>query len=299
MCLHGKPLPASLKVLWNAQQRRDQFLETRLDLELLSSLAALEDGYGEGIADGNADILANVRAHHRVFSRLGFFAQDGDGGFLAFDLASPSADPPVVLLDNEGQYGWQGIHLAEAIFRMVRHEDGAVALAWLAAHGLPVEGPNDFDQVDIGASTQFLPSMRSLKERMDAEELGETVVIKTPPSAPAVAGNPTTWLRRPRDEVRDALLSLLGLDAGSTLQRQWIACDAEERISTLWFHDTPATHAVAVHGITFGMTIQKVMNLLGSPSRKGDGWMSFSRPIGRIRLGYKDEKVNEIYLGDD
>jgi hypothetical protein len=299
-CLHGKPLPKSLEILWAAQERRDAYLADEIRLELLTSVDELNEGYGEAIAGDDADILANVRAHQRVFARLGFFAKDEDGGFYASDLASPAADPPVVWLDSEGQYTWRGIHLAEAVFRLTGVLDrGAEALAWLSEHGLPVDGPRDFGRVEIGATTQFLPSMKDLHKRHYLELLGKPVAIKVAPSEAAAPRDPATWLRRPGAEVREALASLLKLPPGSTFERAWVACDADGRVNTIWFYDTPATHGVAVHGITFGMSRKKAEAALGSPSAKGNGWASFRRAVGRIRIGFENEEVSEIYLGDD
>ena len=94
-CLHGQPVPVCLQRLWEA-------LDVNGDrpswcwLELMTSLEPLDDGYGAEIAEESAETAANVWAHQRVFERLGFFAKDGDGGFLAFDLLNPAKDESIM-----------------------------------------------------------------------------------------------------------------------------------------------------------------------------------------------------------
>src|ERR1700679_573952 len=96
-CLRGRACPPSLLALWEAHTRGmlpDGYGIRRL----LSSLDALDDGYGAAIAAEGPETAANVRAHRRLFERLGFFAEDEDGALWAFDLASAAAEPPIVAL---------------------------------------------------------------------------------------------------------------------------------------------------------------------------------------------------------
>jgi len=66
---------------------------------LLTSLDVLEEAFGAALEAESHDIAANVRAHRRVFERLGFFAEGEDGALWAFEgvtrkVASPSFRGP-------------------------------------------------------------------------------------------------------------------------------------------------------------------------------------------------------------
>jgi hypothetical protein len=184
-CLRGRPVPRSLQILWKAQEDNDPFLADALWLTLLTAPDEAEEGYTESFAGDDPDVLANVRAHRHVFERLGFFAKEDNGEGLAFDFQSGDAsEPPVIELDTEGQYGWKGANLAEAIFRIAEDRDqGDDARAWLAAHDLALG-----DLGELGSTSQFLPSIQDYQEREYYKLRGEPrEVPRCPISRPILA----------------------------------------------------------------------------------------------------------------
>jgi hypothetical protein len=74
-CLRGRPCPASLLTLC-AGCFPGSLIAAHGIKRLLTSLDVLDEGSLEA---ESPDVAANVRAHRRVFERLGFFAEGEDG----------------------------------------------------------------------------------------------------------------------------------------------------------------------------------------------------------------------------
>ena len=282
-CLGGRPWPASLETLWGLKD--DPFVSDTLMLDVLTALDVLEDGFSEKIANGDPEILANVHAHQRVFKRVGFFATRHQEDLLAFDFQSgPAEDPPVVELNTEGSYRWLGANLGEAIISVAEHRctDEEV-------RDFP-EGPHKIAGADAkGETTQFLPSIGNWHERICYELLGRPRKSLPSGAKPAEPHEPATWLLRPGDEVHKAITRLLKLPAGTIPAEQWVSCDGDGRVCTIWFHNTPETVDVPMHGVKFGMAKKKVLDLLGKPSDEdrfrfkiGHGTLSVSLENGKV-----------------
>jgi hypothetical protein len=297
-CLHGRPLPRALEVLWQAHDDEDPFLADVLWLKLLTSLHVLDEGYAESIAKGDEDILANVRAHRRVFERLGFFAQADDGELYAFDFQSGSTDdPPVVALDTEGQYEWKGENLAEVMVRIAEDRDKAKANeahAWLSAHGLPLG-----ELGELGSTTQFLPSIKDYHEGLYYQTLGRPRLEKSTSSQPVDPRDPFTWLLCSGPKVCAAICILLQLPAGSRPSMFCVWCDGAGRVISIKFPRTAITQDIPVQGVKFGMTETEVNRLLGKPTETGKKitWSAYEFDKGRLWLLFKDSRVVEISVG--
>lgn len=265
-CLHGKPVPHALRVLWQADENNDAFVKGALWLNLLTSHGELDEIFSENAADGDEGIIANTRAHRRVFERLGFFAQGDDGEFYAFDLQTGAPeDPPVVVLDTEGQYDWKGENLAEFIFRIAEDRDkGDDARSWLREHDLQLG-----ELGELGSTTQFFPSIQKYQEGIYYECLGEPQVENPTPSEPVNVGDMLTWLLRPGPEVRAAICEVLKLPAGSrpTMYCAW--CDGAGRVTNVKLPRTDATKDHAMCGVRFGMSEDEVKSLLGESAETG------------------------------
>jgi len=292
-CLGGRPLPSGLATLWKAHEEGDAFLADDLGITLLTSLDPLEDGYGESIAEGNPDILANVRAHRKAFERLGLFAKDDDSGFLGYDFQmGPADDPPVVQLDSEGQYSWKGANLAEALYRVAEDKgDPDKAKEWLAAHGLPVG-----ELGVLGSTTQFLPSITDWHSELYYEFKGQPRSKIAGSVKSADPTDPDTWLLRPGKDVSQALSALLKSPPNSTPSEQWVSCDGEGRIATIWLKQRAETKQMAIWGVRFGMPENEVTALLGQAEKTGKGWVRFARDNRRLRIGLKDGVVQSMSL---
>lgn len=143
-CFHGNPVPKSLVKLWDVWEDEQDFLVGCCRIrQLITSL----------------DLLV---AHHQLFERLGFFAITDNQEYLAIDLASSNRDnPPIVILDNEGQYSWLGMNLEEAIYRLAEKYDlGEIALEWLQVHKFNLEQISEPE-----GSMRFIPSLRKIHEQ--------------------------------------------------------------------------------------------------------------------------------------
>jgi hypothetical protein len=289
-------MPLSLKVLWDAYEKSDNFVREVLGFSLLTSSALLDNEYAEEFGKENPDIAANVRAHQTVFSRLGFFAADDNSGFLAFGQQGFSKDdPPVLELDSEGQYSWLGLNLSEAILRTaesIQEEDAAVE--WLAKHGMPC-----MDVGEIGSSTQFLPSLADLHKRLYWQIKGEPRQYLPTPAQTASIHDPSTWLLRPGAEVEKVITALAGSEAKPLLQTQWVECDGDGRVCTVWLKRLGAISHIKVHGIGFGTPAPEVRNLLGLPAFEGTNWVRYdSGGLGTHFAFNSQSMVEEITLMD-
>ncbi len=287
-CLHGQRPPHALEVLWRAYEAGGRSLGEQLGIELLTSASRLEETYPPESPD--PDIAANLRAHRRMFERLGFFARDNEGAFWAFHLDHlPADDAPVVRLDSEGQYDWLASSVPEALFRAAN--DAESMRVWLE-HRLPLA-----EVGDVGASTQFLPSLKKLHERWYWEQRGEACPPPAPDAAEAAtARHPLTWVLRPVSEVRPALNELLGLEPDSLPQQQWVDCDADGRVNTVWLHRTPATEAIVIRGVGYGMSEPEIVALLGPPTRQRKTWLRYDGDGRGLHFELVDGVVEKITL---
>ncbi|MGC5324365.1 hypothetical protein [Brevibacillus sp. SYSU BS000544] len=162
-CFHGNPVPKSLVKLWDVWEDEQDFLVGCCRIrQLITSLDLLMEDYGEQFMKESKDIACNIKAHHQLFERLGFFAITDNQEYLAIDLASSNRDnPPVAILDSEGQYSWLGMNLEEAIYRLAEDYDlGDIALEWLRIHRFNIEQISEPE-----GAMRFLPSLRKIHEQ--------------------------------------------------------------------------------------------------------------------------------------
>jgi hypothetical protein len=285
-------VPPPLSRLSRAVERGDGLLAA-CDIALLTSLDPVEARYGAELAAGSDDAAATVRAHRRVFERLGFFAEDSDGCFLALDLATgPADDPPVVHLDPGGRYQWLGRDLGEALLRHahLRGQLDAMA-AWLGERAFRVR-----PLPAIGATTQFLPDLAKLHERWRDEERGAAQPAEETDGSPAAPDDPMSWLLRPGPEVAVALAALLGLAPGAVPPRQWVGCDGEGRVVAIWFRRVKAAASARVLGFGHGARRADVEAALGPPIGRRSGWLRYARGPRAVTFRFEDDLVSDISL---
>lgn len=260
-CLGGRACPPSLTKLWDDYGRR-ALPDTYGIKRLLSSLDALEAGYGAAIEAEGPDTAANVRAHRRVFERLGFFAEDNNGALWAFDHAANVDEPPVVALDTEGQYSWLGIDLAQAL-----------------AH----------DERAAGVSTQFLPGLDDLHRAYCAKEAGRPRSPRLMAPLSAVADNPESWLLRPGAEVSAVL--------GAVLPReQTVRCSGEGLVSTVWLPREGPLASLSVRGVGLGTDAATVRVQLGIPTKEKPRWIRYDAAGRALHFEIDGEVVTRITL---
>jgi hypothetical protein len=286
-CFHGRSMPRSLATLWSSVEGGDDTLARTFRIELLSDLGALDAGYGDAIASESADIAANVRAHREVFAHLGFFAALEDDEFLAYWLVDPSAEPPVVKLDNEGQYSWKGRNLAEALFRLAEQRDPDGARRWLSARGLELG-----EVGELGASTQFLPDLSQLQQSKYCAAVGRPgLVARKPSEAPATPDDPMTWLLRPGPEVQEVMTRLLGTPP----LHYCVWCGGDGLVESVAL--SAKTKSGPILGIELGASKADVQRALGDPERTGRNWIRFQRDQRLFRFGLDaQDRVTSITL---
>jgi hypothetical protein len=185
-----------------------------------------------------------------------------------------------------------GVNLAEAIYRQAeRAKEGAVAEQWLSAHGLALGRTGD-----LGSSSQFLPALGTLHKRYYWEENGQPKPRLPDATGPALPHDPSTWLLRPGTEVRVTICTLLGLSPSQTPEAEWVRCDGEGRVDTVWLRRLPAAESLRVLGIGYDTPEPEVSVRLGQPSKKGDGWVRYDSPERTVHFEFRNGKVSRITL---
>jgi hypothetical protein len=228
---------------------------------LLTSLDVLDEGFGAAIEAESPDVTANVRAHRRLFERLGFFAEGEDGALWAFDFASGVDEPPVAALDTEGQYLWIGIDLAEVL-----RQDGR----WTV-------------------STQFLPQLADLHADYYSLEMGTPRPKRFPSPLPAVGGDPESWLLRPGGEIAAVLAGVLPAE-------EVVACGGEGLVTTVWLPREGPLASLPVRGVVLGADARSVRERLGAPTIEGPRWMRFDGSGRALHLEVDGGAVTRITL---
>jgi hypothetical protein len=291
-CLQGAPMPKSLEALWDAFDDEDELVIETLGLSLLTSRDVLGDGYGDELLKESEDVAANDRAHRKVFERLAFFAQADDGELLAFDVTlEPKTDPPIVQLDTEGEYEWLGVNLSEAICRLAESLDAEdEAREWLEEHDLSAA-----DWGELGSTTGHLPSLGKLQRRYYRELLGNPPAPLPVPAEPANPKDAASWFLRPGPEVLAVLRETQDLDDDEFLEEQWLECDGDGRVTTIWLHET---EGLALHGVTWGDSRERVLAKLGPPAQEWDGerarW-NFGAAYALVE--FEQDAVSSLFLG--
>lgn len=285
-------MPATLATLWKSVDAKDPFVAETLAIELLTSLDILEESYPSKLVDS----VPNVRAHRKVFERLGFFARGDDAELFAFDFGSgPADDPPVVKLDTEGEYRWKGQNLVEALVRLAEDRDaGDESRKWLAAHGLKAG-----DYGDSGSTTQFLPAIGELQADLYWEYAAKPRVQRPTVERDPDPNDPCSWILCPASKVRAAIGRLLKLPPGSKPNEHCVWCDGAGRVIQAAIPKTRGTADFALRGIRFGMSEAQVSTLLGTPTdeNKDFGWAIWESDGIGLRVGFKDSVVHEISVG--
>lgn len=281
---HNKPLPPSLKILWQINKDRD-FEDLFRYVGLLQDNSELEDGYVEVLDVNNNE--SHARGYREMFKHLGFFGDLDNSDYLAYWLADGTEEPPIIKLDSEGQFTWEGRNLAEVLYRLAEEldEDNAEpARAWLLKHGLEV------GQVgELGSTTQFLPDLEKFQENLG----DETNITTQPKNTPMDPLDPSTWLLHPGSEVQKLLTDLFG--APPTNFCVWT--DGQGLVTSLMMNEAwPKRFPIL--GIEIGDRRVIVKRKLGLPVE--------TAPVGSIRYQLDDytalfgfdsaNRVKEIYL---
>ena len=273
-CLHGRPVPRSLEVLWDVAE------ETRSELfgigKLLQDSGVLDEGYGEALLEESEDIAANVRAHRETFREIGFFAELDGGDLLGYWLESGQAEPPIVKLDTEGTYSWEGVDAGEALLRLaIDREQEDEAREWLAGAGLD---PGELGEV--GVATQTLPDVDKRKDARYYVNLGTPKEL-APNPGPIDPDESVTWLLQPAGQVAEVMRRF----TGAPLQRFSIWTDGRGLTASLALNEglDQKTGTLGVRGPT---TRDAVVARLGKPDAEGKEHISYFRPPARVNYRF-------------
>jgi len=249
--------------------------------EPLLSLDPVLEAYGMPAEAGdNPRLAAHYKAHHRMFEKLDFFAVTARGEFLAFYRTEGySGNPPVAKLDSEGQYGWAGADLADALY-WAAEDEGSDLTGWLKDQGFAC--PEGFV---LGASTQFLPGIDKWHLRFYREWLGELVrKDEDSPSGEPDAYDPSTWLGHKGEAVRDLIARAHGEDE---LRKYWVSCDARGFVHSA----RVLKPSLGVAGITLGCSREELLRTSGEPTQSGAIRLYYDKGPIRLHFTIQDERI--------
>src|SRR5690606_8298270 len=96
-------------------------------------------------------------------------------------------------------------------------------------------------------------------------------------------------------EVLAALRQLHGLGNDEFPEQQWLECDGEGRVTTVWLHET---EGLTLHGVAHGDSREKVMNQLGKPKQEWEGKRArWDVGASYVLVAFEDDAVSSLFIG--
>jgi hypothetical protein len=169
-CLRGQPVPAALRVLWEAQlSGHSPISEVEYgEVELVSEYdARYFEGYDAEFC-GNAAV---ARAFERMFRQIAFIGREADGGLIGYwlkDEGDSVEEAPIVLLDNEGQFHCTATTLQDHFVQAPADDPEAVASIrrWFRRQGIETM----MSPEAVWKAIEGLPDPNKLARRYQSEE---------------------------------------------------------------------------------------------------------------------------------
>jgi hypothetical protein len=169
-CLRGQPVPAALRVLWEAQLAdRSPIGEDEYgEVELVSEY---DDEFFEGYDAEFCGSAAVARAYERMFRQIAFVGREAEGGLIGYWLRSERSsieEAPVVLLDSEGQFHCTAATLQDHFVQSAGEDAEAVASIrrWFRRRGLETKSSPE----SVWEAIKGLPDPNELSWRYQSEE---------------------------------------------------------------------------------------------------------------------------------
>jgi hypothetical protein len=146
--LGGEPVPEDVKILLGHARELAERSGVELNWEA-ESAPWLDTSYLTEEDRRNPDIMANVRAIADVCRYVAFIATCDDDEYLGYWRGpglAPVAGAPLVVLDNEGQFGVCGSTFTEAVLNRSQGEEHFNELRdWLRSLGIEVREGSRYD----------------------------------------------------------------------------------------------------------------------------------------------------------
>lgn len=168
-CLRGQPVPAALRVLWEAQLagRSPVTAAEYGEVELVSEY----DGeFFQGYDAEFCGSAAVARAYERMFRQIAFIGREADGGLIGYWLWQEGESvegAPIVVLNNEGQFHCTATALQDHFVQSTSDPEAAVSIRrWFQSRGIETRRSPEAVWEAIGE----LPDPNELSWRYQSEE---------------------------------------------------------------------------------------------------------------------------------
>ena len=170
-CLRGQSVPEALRALWAAQLRGKSLIgEPEYGgVELVSDY---DEEFFEGYDAGTCGSESVARAYRRMFEQIAFIGREAEEGLIGYWFHGEgvtSADAPIVVLDNEGQFRCTSPSIQDHFVQAAWPDDhGAVAAirAWFERQGVATLGSPEA----VWAAVEGLPDPNERSWRFQREE---------------------------------------------------------------------------------------------------------------------------------
>jgi hypothetical protein len=138
-CLRGHPVPAALRVLWEAQLAGHSPIRA-VEYGEVELVSEYDDEFFEGY-DAEVCGSAVALAYERMFHQIAFIGRKADGDLLGYWLLGEGASidaMPIVVLDSEGQFQCTATTLQDHFVQSSGLDVDAVASirAWFQSQGI-------------------------------------------------------------------------------------------------------------------------------------------------------------------
>jgi hypothetical protein len=289
-CLHGAPVPPTLRALWEAGAEGEWLLQGA-ELELLTSAKEALESFQEDPEESPA--LA--QAQTRLFEEMAPVAWSGEGHYLALWRFAPEQSweqAATVALDEKVGFYCTAASLADHVVLALGEEEVEKSLAWCRQRDLHVSA----SVAEARARLRRLPSPEYRLHRYQQEEEARQRGEKLPEPAPTRTTEPQQLADLLGMSAEDARVEALLRTVEGPAQPLELECDEGGRVALLSFTQENLRMPLTVEGIHLGDSLEQVHSTLGAPSASDKEWERYDRQERGLRLDYRWGRVRSVTL---
>ena len=168
-CLRGQPVPAALRVLWEAQLAGHSPIDS-LEYGEVELVTEYDDEFFEGYDVEFCGSAAVARAYERMFRQIAFIGRESEGGLIGYWLRREGGsieEAPIVALDNEGQFHCTAATLQDHFVQSANDAEAVASIRrWFQDRGIETRRSPEAVWEAVGG----LPDPNKLSWRYQSEE---------------------------------------------------------------------------------------------------------------------------------
>jgi hypothetical protein len=288
-CLHGAPVPPTLRALWEAGAEGGWLLQGA-ELELLTHpKEALES-----LQEDPEESPALARAQTCLFEEMAPVVWSGEGHYLALWRLTPEQsweEAATVALDEKVGFYCTAASLADHVVLALEGEEEK-AIAWFRERGLSVSA----SVAEARARLRRLPSPEYRLHRYQQEEEARQRGEKLPEPAPTRTTEPQQLADLLGMSAEDARVEALLRTVEHAEAPMELECDEWGRVAMISFTRENLRAPLLVEGLQPGDSQAQVHAALGAPTASGKDWERYERQERGLRLDYRWGQVRSVTL---